>query len=202
MPEDLSSSQLLRRQWQASRRPCFLLCCVWQGVRELGIDYDEIAFDKPVADLYIDGRAGKPSEDMEKEVRHGSWRTRKIPGGILFHTPPVLCYCTPHLITCCARFLSFAIPSTVIKAVFAESSYFYFAKWTLQFLFWVPCRVSPWTAEYSADIFFLELLRRINFCNRKFTGRLITCCRIHYMRRNWCHAKSYRRSTYLSILHM
>lgn len=38
-------------------------------MRRLGIDYDEIAFGKPVADVFIDGTTGIAHEDTEKEVR-------------------------------------------------------------------------------------------------------------------------------------
>lgn len=37
-------------------------------LRKLGICYDKIVFGKPVADVYIDGRASNSHKNMEKEV--------------------------------------------------------------------------------------------------------------------------------------
>lgn len=40
-----------------------------QSLRSLGICFDEIYFDRPVADVYVNGRAGIDHGDVEREVR-------------------------------------------------------------------------------------------------------------------------------------
>lgn len=45
-----------------------VLLNVQQSLREMGICFDEIVFGKPVADVYVSGRAGNIHGDIEKEA--------------------------------------------------------------------------------------------------------------------------------------